>query len=129
MIRRPPRSTRTDTLFPYTTLFRSYLCWVQHGRLKIWNVAPSAHKTCHPSNVCRFPDHTNCPNPAIELPKKGGCMNVPVSNLCAWTPEVVDTAPVTRHYLACSAKLPWSKDAVTAERLTRFTQNTYPGFV
>src|SRR3546814_7653047 len=25
MIRRPPRSTRTDTLFPYTTLFRSDL--------------------------------------------------------------------------------------------------------
>src|SRR3546814_10924727 len=24
MILRPPRSTRTDTLFPYTTLFRSY---------------------------------------------------------------------------------------------------------
>src|SRR3546814_10263846 len=29
MIRRPPRSTRTDTLFPYTTLFRSEL--EQHG--------------------------------------------------------------------------------------------------
>src|SRR3546814_11983735 len=26
MIRRPPRSTRTDTLFPYTTLFRSARC-------------------------------------------------------------------------------------------------------
>src|SRR3546814_7120409 len=26
MIRRPPRSTRTETLFPYTTLFRSALC-------------------------------------------------------------------------------------------------------
>src|SRR3546814_21090543 len=26
MIRRPPRSTRTDTLFPYTTLFRSGSC-------------------------------------------------------------------------------------------------------
>src|SRR3546814_19413049 len=25
MIRRPPKSTRTDTLFPYTTLFRSVL--------------------------------------------------------------------------------------------------------
>src|SRR3546814_4247381 len=25
MIRRPPRSTRTDTLFPYTTLFRSHM--------------------------------------------------------------------------------------------------------
>src|SRR3546814_5209354 len=29
MIRRPPRSTRTDTLFPYTTLFRSLLA--EHG--------------------------------------------------------------------------------------------------
>src|SRR3546814_18707573 len=28
MIRRPPRSTRTDTLFPYTTLFRSNVCTV-----------------------------------------------------------------------------------------------------
>src|SRR3546814_12856837 len=27
MIRRPPRSTRTDTLFPYTTLFRSPCCF------------------------------------------------------------------------------------------------------
>src|SRR3546814_7174194 len=26
MIRRPPRSTRTDTPFPYTTLFRSAIC-------------------------------------------------------------------------------------------------------
>src|SRR3546814_2559201 len=26
MIRRPPRSTRTDTLFPYTTLFRAPQC-------------------------------------------------------------------------------------------------------
>src|SRR3546814_15509216 len=36
MIRRPPRATRTDTLFPYTTLFRSQgtyddksSCWVR----------------------------------------------------------------------------------------------------
>src|SRR3546814_4795048 len=29
MIRRPPRSTRTDTLFPYTTLFRSALEVIQ----------------------------------------------------------------------------------------------------
>src|SRR3546814_7811728 len=33
MIRRPPRSTRTDTLFPYTTLFRSdRRAQVQAGR-------------------------------------------------------------------------------------------------
>src|SRR3546814_2047883 len=30
MIRRPPRSTRTDTLFPYTTLFRSLPCAYFH---------------------------------------------------------------------------------------------------
>src|SRR3546814_20382192 len=30
MIRRPPRSTRTDTLFPYTTLFRSREAGVEH---------------------------------------------------------------------------------------------------
>src|SRR3546814_5736322 len=35
MIRRPPRSTRTDTLFPYTTLFRSDLgpTYVKFGQL------------------------------------------------------------------------------------------------
>src|SRR3546814_8113891 len=31
MIRRPPRSTRTDTLFPYTTLFRSNLDMARLG--------------------------------------------------------------------------------------------------
>src|SRR3546814_5328211 len=31
MIRRPPRSTRTDTLFPYPTLFRSSLALDAHG--------------------------------------------------------------------------------------------------
>src|SRR3546814_4501935 len=34
MIRRPPRSTRTDTLFPYTTLFRSTT--MQPTRPSIW---------------------------------------------------------------------------------------------
>src|SRR3546814_7465717 len=31
MIRPPPRSTRTDTLFPYTTLFRSHRCRASRG--------------------------------------------------------------------------------------------------
>src|SRR3546814_10677806 len=39
MIRRPPRSTRTDTLFPYTTLFRSLLCAPEaiHAPSFTWN--------------------------------------------------------------------------------------------
>src|SRR3546814_8133859 len=32
MIRRPPRSTRTDTLFPYTTLFRSPAGYIKNNR-------------------------------------------------------------------------------------------------
>src|SRR3546814_9213494 len=38
MIRRPPRSTRTDTLFPYTTLFRSHL-------LNLWGSSPFVRGT------------------------------------------------------------------------------------
>src|SRR3546814_20703641 len=41
MIRRPPRSTRTDTLFPYTTLFRSSL--VRNPRN--WGVSLRARTT------------------------------------------------------------------------------------
>src|SRR3546814_4566925 len=43
MIRRPPISTRTDTLFPYTTLFRSDAeqgageCMALHGCLPWWS--------------------------------------------------------------------------------------------
>src|SRR3546814_3653213 len=63
MIRRPPRSTRTDTLFPYTTLFRSNLViaaivyWnktymgaaVQHLRSE--SVAAPDHLLAHTSPV------------------------------------------------------------------------------
>src|SRR3546814_18819551 len=38
MIRRPPRSTRTDTLFPYTTLFRS--------------MRVATRRQMHPHTVC-----------------------------------------------------------------------------
>src|SRR3546814_10004042 len=34
MIRRPPRSTRTDTLFPYTTLFRSARAAQPRGKVR-----------------------------------------------------------------------------------------------
>src|SRR3546814_12571263 len=44
MLRRPPRSTRTDTLFPYTTLFRSR----RHGHLArmcaLWEVRELQHQ-------------------------------------------------------------------------------------
>src|SRR3546814_13164078 len=41
MIRRPPRSTRTDTLFPYTTLFRSEIQNVAYTKFA------SVRDSCH----------------------------------------------------------------------------------
>src|SRR3546814_5883835 len=52
MIRRPPRSTRTDTLFPYTTLFRS-------------SARPSAPAAAAPPETAR-------PPPAHRLPSAPG---------------------------------------------------------
>src|SRR3546814_10258410 len=40
MLRRPPRSTRTDTLFPYTTLFRSV------GARELWDKVAHAAWAC-----------------------------------------------------------------------------------
>src|SRR3546814_3702526 len=49
MIRRPPRSTRTDTLFPYTTLFRS-------ARRRTGRLRNSISHRCHPtSDADRLP--------------------------------------------------------------------------
>src|SRR3546814_13143650 len=41
MIRRPPRSTRTDTLFPYTTLFRSTSPLVFWSSSRVFAPSPS----------------------------------------------------------------------------------------
>src|SRR3546814_8264921 len=48
MIRRPPRSTRTDTLFPYTTLFRSK--HPDHAELIEW-YADCYGGTYHPHTI------------------------------------------------------------------------------
>src|SRR3546814_8068283 len=48
MIRRPPKSTRTDTLFPYTTLFRSFLVGMSpHSNIERVNLPGKAVKTAH----------------------------------------------------------------------------------
>src|SRR3546814_488002 len=57
MIRRPPRSTRTDTLFPYTTLFRSQESGIRRdNRLIPWpwslNVAGQSHRYATRAEAC-----------------------------------------------------------------------------
>src|SRR3546814_3529013 len=51
MIRRPPRSTRTDTLFPYTTLFRS-CAWARGIDVLSWRSGMSFD----PATVAAFVD-------------------------------------------------------------------------
>src|SRR3546814_3602526 len=48
MIRRPPRSTRTDILFPYTTLFRSEI--VFHAR----SSANVKHRPCYKEKISKL---------------------------------------------------------------------------
>src|SRR3546814_413429 len=54
MIRRPPRSTRTDTLFPYTTLFRSN--WTE---LDIWQYIAR-------ENIPIVPLYFSAPRPTVD---------------------------------------------------------------
>src|SRR3546814_904761 len=74
MIRRPPRSTRTDTLFPYTTLFRSQraqLCPLLRGA----PLSPVGRKgfltpvrAATPAAMARSADTTDAVTPDVEKP-------------------------------------------------------------
>src|SRR3546814_14102736 len=68
MIRRPPRSTRTDTLFPHTTLFRSdWMPWgpeaLEHarrdGKPVLLSVGYAACHWCHVMAHERSEEHTS----------------------------------------------------------------------
>src|SRR3546814_7871469 len=58
MIRRPPRSTRTDTLFPYTTLFRS-ICMVPHIGLVTLLTNVDLRRHGHTDAQIRSEEHTS----------------------------------------------------------------------
>src|SRR3546814_15155548 len=59
MIRRPPRSTRTDTLFPYTTLCRS-----SASRLGRHDEQPDGHRTLQDLPAARFR------HAAVQFPRR-----------------------------------------------------------
>src|SRR3546814_8777860 len=60
MIRRPPRSTRTDTLFPYTTLFRSGEQFI-NGQAFVDSQAVQGRCSCPPirPRLNRSEEHTS----------------------------------------------------------------------
>src|SRR3546814_11085578 len=103
MIRRPPRSTRTDTLFPYTTLFRSKpistglasLDYVLHGGLHLGLLtgifARYKHgKTLLTATIAHNLERQGIPTQVITLERREGdlerfiaarCLNVDKQDL------------------------------------------------
>src|SRR3546814_17721198 len=72
MIRRQPRSTRTDTLFPYTTLFRSHIAVARQlvvARVRIRIVGIASRHAVEPEEVHREEQHVDADeeHPEMEL--------------------------------------------------------------
>src|SRR3546814_6477208 len=85
MIRRPPRSTRTDTLFPYTTLFRSLVAVVRAMRLRakiaIGRARAGEWQKMDLSDLSRpqmLAIFTKNANMAVDRPPEGPAMGQPL---------------------------------------------------
>src|SRR3546814_16670700 len=94
MIRRPPRSTRIDTLFPYTTLFRS-LEAQSRGQLTVEALV---------DGPLGQTDHGTRPLGEIGRPGHGGVLELggrhdPVDQTAAQRPLGVDLTPREEHVL------------------------------
>src|SRR3546814_4748270 len=93
MIRRPPRSTRTDTLFPYTTLFRS----------KCLSLRTSVIFCSHPFSLAqirmntdhlryrkleRSEEHTSELQSLMRISYAVFCLKKKITKMCAHTPRI-----------------------------------------
>src|SRR3546814_13754176 len=72
MIRRPPRSTRTDTLFPYTTLFRSFkknkIDWLKgYAKFTSADTVEVAGKAVRAKNIIIATGSSVTPLPGVEV--------------------------------------------------------------
>src|SRR3546814_1273455 len=116
MIRRPPRSTRTDTLFPYTTLFRSrrrHQMAVQSGSLPLLTTFRTADNGAGPSSVrrrfCFTPPRKGGSHPSfkwlvVEAVGSRGLWLIPAAagSMCAAMPAAAATGAFGRETLGLS---------------------------
>src|SRR3546814_5510476 len=91
MIRRPPRSTRTDTLFPYTTLFRSTV-FTQSRHGLTFNARADFR---HSRHAMRSEEHTS------ELQS---LMRISYADFCMKTRKTLSLALLTRRYPKASCE-------------------------
>src|SRR3546814_15708902 len=111
MIRRPPRSTRTDTLFPYTTLFRSL------------NFNPNRHTTdsynarvieWYDVRVNRSERHLSCAGPNRRSDQRGRRMAVKRISTRSKQPEPVKEP---------RSEPPLSRESIEAAAVERLAEN------
>src|SRR3546814_8575051 len=104
MIRRPPRSTRTDTLFPYTTLFRS----LGRDSIKLLcssstctsNFSKALYCFCNGSNLSQFSTHHRSDEHTSELQS---LMRISYAVFCLKTKN--HEHPRLQHYLITNYKI------------------------
>src|SRR3546814_11610310 len=97
MIRRPPRSTRTDTLFPYTTLFRSWND-ASGDRLRGWlGLTPA--QFYDPAKVAIVPMGFCYPGKAAsgDNPPRPECAPLWHAKLLAQLPDLALSLPVGQY--------------------------------
>src|SRR3546814_15720706 len=98
MIRRPPRSTRTDTLFPYTTLFRSHHYYAAqidgNGEYRITGKKGRTVDYCFEILSGLLGDD-GVPGERIDALEVGG-IRIEADGTSDW---FVGTAPRSRHWL------------------------------
>src|SRR3546814_5096114 len=94
MIPRPPRSTRSDTLFPYTTLFRSRIHQAELTRIQ-WKIV-LAHRRDQPVE--------GAPAPARHRAFVGGTADA-IDDLMALPPEIKHLRDKLRRVLQVALEL------------------------
>src|SRR3546814_8954359 len=102
MIRRPPRSTRTDTLFPYTTLFRSRVrtgpqeCnqWCQ-GQLEHHHTTVRDHNRIPHLGLDRSEEHTSELQSLMRKSYAVFCLKKKIENILLFNILTSSTSSVT----------------------------------
>src|SRR3546814_16947242 len=123
MIRRPPRSTRTDTLFPYTTLFRSFV----NNRLIPNAIEPRAAIGDYDRATGEYTLYTTSQNPhVIRLLMGAFVLHIPEHKLRVVAPDVGGGFGSKIYHYAEEAIVTWAAPRVgrpikwTAERSDSF---------
>src|SRR3546814_2169167 len=104
MIRRPPRSTRTDTLFPYTTLFRSScprgkrrtsMC----GALRVLSAGSAATEGALEIKIKRSEEHTSELQSLMRISYAVFCLKKKKKKKHTSNNKIVTKQPTTLHMI------------------------------